>query len=102
MVRPVSSISLHQLLTLYSWFPLAGLLLLILLIARFYQRFSGFRTCYLIFAICVVLAAVWAVRRATLTTTAPDEIASFFGLITGLLLIAASIRLYIAMLLGRE
>jgi hypothetical protein len=62
----VVSLSLNQFLALYTWFPLAALLMFMLLIARFYEKFSGKRVYFRFFLIPLVFFGISSVRYAGL------------------------------------
>lgn len=89
----MSSVSLHQFLTLYSWFPLAALLLFLLFIARFYARFSGQRTYHWLYLVPMVGAGLVVVRSASSHNTSEDILLIATSLISGLLLIGLVIHL---------
>jgi len=46
---------LNQVLAIFAWFPLAVLLAIVLLIARFYQRLTGENTRYPLYAAPILL-----------------------------------------------
>lgn len=94
----MTSVSLNQFLVLYAWFPLAALLLFMMLIARFYEQFSGQRTFFRFFPIPVVLFGAAAVRYASINQTHDDQIGAVLMAAAGLLLIALSGNLYRVML----
>ena len=94
------SSSLHQFLTLYSWFPLAALLLFLLLIARFYARFSGQRMYHWLYLVPMIGAGIVVVRSASnqnplmsQTPTQEDVLLIAMSLISGLILAGLVIRL---------
>jgi len=89
----VSSVSLHQFLTLYSWFPLAALLLFLLLIARFYARFSGQRTYHWLYLVPIIGAGIVVVRSTNMREPSEDMFLVATSLISGMLLIVLVIRL---------
>ncbi|KXK23615.1 MAG: hypothetical protein UZ15_CFX003000564 [Chloroflexi bacterium OLB15] len=68
----MSAAALSQLLLLYSWFVLAALLTFLLLVARFYQKFSGERTYYKLYIVPILLYG--AARFATLSLIASAAI----------------------------
>lgn len=68
----ISSLSLNQLLALYSWFPLAALLMFTLLIARFYEKFSGQPMYFRAFFIPVILFGMAVVRYASIDSIVGD------------------------------
>jgi hypothetical protein len=94
----VSSVSLHQFLVLYVWFPLAALLLFVLLIARFYQKFSGARIYYWLYVLPLVGLGAAAVRYASIDTVADDALAAVLSGISGIVLIGLSLHIYRQML----
>lgn len=94
----MGSVSLHQFLVLYSWFPLATLLLFLLLIARFYQKFSGQRMYYWFFSVPLVGFGVTAVRYASINTAIGDMLAAIGACIAGGSLLWLSLHLYRTML----
>lgn len=84
-------VSLHQFLTLYTWFPLAALLLFILLIARFYEKFSGQKTYFKFFILPIILFGGWAVRAAS--QSSDDMLVGILAAVGGVPLLLLSIRL---------
>lgn len=60
----MDTFSIHQVLTVAAWFGLTALLFLIALIARKYEKLSGARTYYQLFAVPVLLFAGGMVRQA--------------------------------------
>lgn len=60
----MDNISTHQVLTIVTWFALTALLFLIALIARKYEKLSGARTYYQLFAVPVLLFAAGMIRAA--------------------------------------
>ena len=89
----MSSVSLHQFLTLYSWFPLAALLLFLLLIARFYARFSDQRTYHWLYLVPMIGAGIVIVRSANMREPTQDIFIVVTSLMSGLILIVLVIRL---------
>lgn len=94
----MTSVSLNQFLVLYAWFPLAALLLFMMLIARFYEQFSGRRTFFRLFPVPVVLFGAAAVRYASINQTHDDLAGAALMAAAGLLLLALSGHLYWVML----
>jgi hypothetical protein len=88
------SLSLNQFLALYIWFPLAVLLIFLLLIARFYQKFSGEQTFFRLFLVPLVFFGAAAVRYASVGQIAGDTLADVLLGVAGLILIALSLHLY--------
>lgn len=98
----MNTLSLNQFLMLYIWFPLAALLFFLLLIARFYQKFSGVKTHFQYFLVPVVLFGAASVRYASVNLIAGDALADLMFALGGLILIALCITLYRVMIVGRE
>jgi glucose-6-phosphate-specific signal transduction histidine kinase len=94
----ISSLSLSQLLTLYNWFPLAALLMFMLLIARFYEKFSGRRMYYQGFVLPLVLFGAAAVRYASIDAIAGDVLGDLALLTAGLTLTPLCLVVYWRML----
>jgi hypothetical protein len=94
----VSSVSLHQFLVLYTWFPLAALLLFLLLIARFYEKFSGIRTYFWLYVLPLAGMGAAAVRYAGIPVVFNDLLAALLSFISGVVLLLLSMHLYRVML----
>lgn len=90
----MNSLSLSQFFVLYLWFPLAVLIGILVLIARFYERFSGRRTYYPLLVAAAVLFGVAVVRYAAAEQITGDLLADVLLAAAGLLLGAACLRLY--------
>lgn len=88
----------NQLIILYGWFLLVGLMLFLMLIARFYQRFAGEKTYYQLFLIPMMLFGVQVVRR---TNYATDTLGNVSAALGGIILLALSLFLYWRMTDGR-
>ncbi len=88
-----------KLVILYGWFLLVGLLVFLMLIARFYQRFSGERTHFRLYLIPIVLFGVHAIRQ---TYFQPDPIGDILAASAGIVLIGLVIFLYWRMTAGRK
>ncbi|MFO7321216.1 MAG: hypothetical protein DIU68_005775 [Chloroflexota bacterium] len=97
----MSPLSLSRFLLLYTWFPLAALLFVLLLIARYYEKFSSERTYYRLFSIPILLFGVATVRSASLDDAATDPVANLLLGFAGVVLGALCIHLYMRMLRGR-
>lgn len=93
------SLSLNQFLLLYTWFPLVILLVFLSLIARFYERFSGARTYFQLFALPVVLFGMAFVRYASLDTLIGDSFADATMGIGGVLLVVLCWRVFRLMIM---
>lgn len=89
----MNNVSLHQFLVLYTWFPFAALLLFLLLIARFYQRFSGERTYYWLYIPAVILFGAMSVRYASAGIVVTDIYTDTIGIFAGGLLLFLTLRL---------
>jgi len=93
--------ALSQLLLLYGWFALSALLLFLLAIARFYQKFSGEKTYYHWFIMPIVLYGIGAVRYASIDRIAHDVMADGLLGAAGVIVIVLCLRLYHQMTHGR-
>ncbi len=81
-------IALHQFLVLYMWFPLAALLVFLLLIARFYQRFSAAQTYYSLYVVAVILFGGLAIRQAGVRLAEQDWLSGALSFTAGVFLTA--------------
>lgn len=86
----MAAISVSQLLTLYSWFPLAALLIFLLLIARFYQKFSSETTYYRLYVVPVLFFGASTIRYASMNRLAGDMLGDLLMGAGGLTLIVLS------------
>ncbi len=82
---------------LYGWFVLAALLVFVLLIAQFYQRFSGERTYFQWFALPIVLFGVATARYTSIDQVAGDGAGDLLLTIGGTALIMLCIHLFYVM-----
>ena len=98
----MDSVSFHQFLVLYTWFPLIAVLLLLLLIARFYQKFSGERTYFPAYIIPIMGYGIVAVRYAGHEQITGDLPADIISLISGIILLVLCIHLYNLMMSHRN
>jgi hypothetical protein len=97
----VAAVSVSQFLMLYLWFPLAFVLVFLLLIARFYQRFAIERTFFEGFAVPIMLFGASVMRYASIGHIAGDLAGdALFGL-AGCTLLAMSLFLYYRMTQNR-
>jgi hypothetical protein len=96
----VSPLSLGQALFLYTWFPLAALLFFLLLIARFYQKFSHKRTLFRLYVVPMFLFGVGAVRYSSINRFGGDLLGDGVVAAGGLLLLFLCAWLYWQMLYG--
>lgn len=97
----MGAVSLSQFLTLYAWFPLAILLVFLLLIARFYQRFANEKTFFRLFIAPVVLFGLATVRYSSLDQVAGDSLGDLLLAAGGSVLIVLCLLLYRQMLRNR-
>ena len=86
---------------LYTWFPLAALLFLLLLIARFYEKFSGEHTYFRLFSLPIVLFGAATVRYASVNRMAGDALADAMMAVGGLVLTLLCLFLFRRMTAGR-
>lgn len=93
----MENLALSQFLSLYNWFTIAALLVFLLLIARFYQKFSGERTRYIMFAVVIIMFGVATVRYTSLRRVSGDLVADMLSFIGGGLLMILSMHLYYIM-----
>ncbi|MFW5708932.1 MAG: hypothetical protein ACOCX5_01805 [Chloroflexota bacterium] len=96
------SLSLNQFLVLYMWFALAALLLFIVLIARFYEKFSDERTYYRLYGVPLVLFGAGVVRYASVDYILGDAFADLMFGLAGVILFLLSVRLYWLMIIQRQ
>lgn len=97
----MANVSLNQALWVFGWFPLATLILLLLLIARFYAQFSGLRTYYALYMIPLVLFGASAVRYANVNQNAGDLFGDALAAVAGVVLTVLSLFL-LHMMVGRR
>lgn len=98
----MNTLSLNQFLMLYTWFPLAALLIFLLLIARFFERFSGVKTYFRLFLLPLIFFGAAAVRYAGTDHMAGDLAADAVMGVAGLVLLGLSLRLYWVMIYRRR
>lgn len=94
----MTDVSLHQFLVLLTWFLLAALLCLTLLIARFYQKFSGEQMHYRLYFVCIILFGVMFVRVAGVGFVIGDYLADALSIVAGGLLLFLALILYLRMM----
>jgi hypothetical protein len=90
----VTVFTLSLLLMLYTWFALAALTLVLMLIARFFGRSFGVETHYRLFLVPLAGFGVAAVRYTSIDQIAGDMLADVVLAAAGLMLIVMSVRLY--------
>ena len=88
------TITLNQALTIYNWFLSAILIVILLMIARIYERKTNVSTFYRVFMLPLTLFGVASIRTAYLDQTRPDEFATGLGVVGGVILAGLCIRLY--------
>jgi len=97
----VAAVSLSQFLTLYVWFPLAFVLVFLLLIARFYQRFASERTFFEWFAVPILFFGAAVMRYASIGQIAGDLPGDLLMGVAGMTLLSLSVFLYYRMTQNR-
>lgn len=102
MSGSVIPITPSQIILLYTWFPLAVVIVILLLIGRFYQQFSGQRTFYLGYLLPLALYALALVRYASVDLVAGDPLADLLAAAAGTILLLLSLYLYYVMTAGRK
>lgn len=95
------TISVSQVLMVYIWFVLTIVLVIMLLIARFYQRMSHEQTYYMAYVGPIVLFALASARSASLDQVSGDPLADGLWCVGGVILIGLCIHLYHLMTTGR-
>ncbi len=95
----MSADAFSQLTVLYGWFMLAGLIVFLTLIARFYQRFAGEKTFYYLFVVPISLFGLQAIRQ---TNYPNDPLSDLLAAVAGVLLIGLSVFLYWRMTAERQ
>lgn len=97
----MGTVSVSQFLMLYAWFPLALLLVFLLLIARFYERFASERTFFGFFAFPILFFGIATMRYASLNRIAGDPLADVLMAVGGIMLITLCFFLYLLMTRNR-
>ena len=90
----MAAVSVSQFLMLYTWFVLAGVLLFLLLIARFYQRFSNEQTYFRLFILPIILFGMSTVRYASINQVVGDGLGDVLTILAGVSLVVQCIFLY--------
>ncbi len=88
----MTSDGLSQLLILYGWFPLAALILILLLIGRLYEKLAGERTGFRLFAIPLILFGIQTVISTN--KQAGLVVGGLFAFLGGISLLILCVRLY--------
>jgi hypothetical protein len=92
---------IHQLLTLVGWVLVAAFILVLALIARFYEQMASQRTYYQLFAVPVILFGAAAVRIIAAGKIAGDSWLDLLLLLGGASLAVLAHRTYRLMTSGR-
>ncbi|MCU0499039.1 MAG: hypothetical protein MUF87_16935 [Anaerolineae bacterium] len=82
----MNALTITQMLALYTWFPLAALLMFLFLITRFYERFSGKRMYFRALLLPMILFAAATVRYISIDQFMGDVAADLFWISGGVLL----------------
>lgn len=98
----MTPLSLNQFLVLYTWFLLAALLFFMLLIGRFYEKFSGQHTHFRLFVLPILLFGAAAVRYASVNRVEGDWIADSLMAVAGVCLFYLVVSLSRMMLRRHE
>jgi len=91
------TITLNQALTIYNWFLIAILIVILLMIARFYELRTHERTFYRVFILPLTFFGLASIRIAYLDQIDTDKLATGLWLIGGIFLIVLCVRLYYLM-----
>lgn len=94
-------VALHQILALFMWFPLVIILAIYLLIARFYQRFSGKRTHFWLYTVPILLYGGSFVRYASIEQFVGDAFGDLLAALAGVVLMVLTTTLYLQMMKNR-
>jgi hypothetical protein len=97
----MNALTAHQILTIFSWFLIAILLAILLLIARFYENVSKERTYFWAFGVPILIFAAASVRYAFNNQLGGDPLADLLSLMAGLMLSGMCLYLYNIMTRGR-
>lgn len=97
----MSTSALSQLLTLYTWFGLAGILAFFMLITRFYQKFSGENMYFRLFLMPMLLFGAAAIRYSSTRRVAHDAFGDLLTVSGGVLLAILCLHVCHRMLKGR-
>lgn len=98
----MATITAHQALTIFTWFALAALLTILLLIGRFYENVTGERTRFWIFGLPIILFGLASARYAFIDQAiGGDVLGDALWLLGGVLLAGICIYLYNLMTAGR-
>lgn len=95
----MDTVAINQFLVLFTWFALIALVILMLLIARFYQNFSGKKTYFQGFLVPLILLGIASVRYTSLDQLARDDFADLLLGVGGMMLSILCVRLYWVMVI---
>jgi hypothetical protein len=98
----VTPAGLSQLLLLYTWFALAAVLGFLLLIARFYERFSGERMRYRWFVLPIIGYGLASVRYASIDRLGGDALGDALAALAGVALMVLCAHMLQRMVGGRK
>jgi Flp pilus assembly protein TadB len=101
VLKRMSALNLNQLLMIYVWFPLAVLLAIMLLVARFYQNLTGESTRYYLFGVPIVLFGLASAHYANIDQVIGDPTGDLLLFLGGTVLIILCVVLYRQMTTGR-
>lgn len=87
-------LSISQFFALYTWFPLALILFILLLIARFYEKSSGERTYFRLLVIPMIAFGFASVRYAANDRITGDMLADAALLVAGVILSGMALLIY--------
>ena len=89
----MTALALGQLISLYTWFILTALILIVMLIARFYQQFSGINTRYRWFMLPIILFAASVLRYNSVDRIVGDAAGDLLAGVGGAALMWLIVRL---------
>jgi hypothetical protein len=92
---------LSQILTIYAWFPLAGLLAILALIARFFEVQTQVRTRYQAYSAPIILFGLAAAYYASIGQVMGDRLGEVLLALGGGTLAVLCVQLYRRMLARR-
>lgn len=90
----MDALSAHHALVIFGWGLLTILVVILLLIARFFQRLSRRRTHFWVFVLPIAAFGVASVRYASINSISGDVFADSLLLAGSLLLIGLCLHLY--------
>lgn len=90
----MGSVSIHQFVTIFTWFGLTALLFMLALIARKYEILSGERTYFQLYAVPALAFAGATIRQAQQDQIVGDSWSNVFLLAGGVTLAGLCLHLY--------